>query len=84
MSKKYKIGLIIEGDGKGGIKAITDTNKSLTTFQRQLTRTTQNNQSLMQSLGKTSLKMGAAGAALASVATLAGTFATVLKTDTIH
>jgi|GEM_PF-5085808 len=84
MSKKYKIGLIIEGDGKGGIKAITDTNKSLTTFQRQLTRTTQNNQSFMQSLGKTSLKMGAAGAALASVATLAGTFATVLKTDTIH
>jgi len=84
MSKKYKIGLIIEGDGKGGIKAITDTNKSLTIFQRQLTRTTQNNQSFMQSLGKTSLKMGAAGAALASVATLAGTFATVLKTDTIH
>ena len=85
MSKKYKsFCLIIEGDGKGAVyKAITDTNKSLTTFQCQLTRTTAK-QSIAYAVAGQNLLKWAQRAALASVATLAGTFATVLKTDTIH
>lgn len=84
MGKKYKIGLVIEGDGKGGIKAIAETDKALYKFSRQVKKSSKENKSFTKSIGGTVAKIGAVGAAFTSVTALAGTFAAALRTQAIH
>lgn len=84
MGKKYKIGLVIEGDGKGGIKAIAETDKALYKFSRQVKKSSKEHKSFTKTIGGTAAKIGAVGAAFTSVTALAGTFAAALRTQAIH
>ena len=79
MSKQYKIGLVIEGDGKGGIKAIQATEDALEKLEKQTKQNEKAQQDLGNEAGGLSSKMGgvlAAGAAAATAA-IAGLAATL-------
>lgn len=84
MGKKYKIGLVIEGDGKGGIKAISATDKALNKLSRQVKSSSKESQSFIKTIGGAAGKLGVIGAAFTSVTALAGTFAATLRTQAIH
>lgn len=84
MSKQYKIGLVIEGDGKGGVKAIQTTENALENLEKQTRQNEKAQKDLGDESGGLSSKMGgalAAGAAAAAAA-IAG-FASVLRFEAI-
>lgn len=71
MSKQYKIGLVIEGDGQGGIKAIQATEGALEKLEKQTKQNEKAQKDLGDESGGLSSKMGgvlAAGAAAATAA----------------
>lgn len=71
MSKQYKIGLVIEGDGQGGIKAIQATEGALEKLEKQTKQNEKAQKELGDEAGGLSSKMGgvlAAGAAAATAA----------------
>lgn len=83
MAKKYKIGLVIEGDGKGGVKAIKATDDALGKLNNQTKRTTKESKTLKSSFAGVATKAGAVGAAIAGATAVAGSLAALLRTDVI-
>lgn len=82
--KQYKIGLVIEGDGKGGIKAISATETALKKYDQQQARTRKESDSLTTSLGKGITKATAIGATFTAITALAAGLASKLRVDTIR
>ncbi|QFU04591.1 hypothetical protein FIU82_06115 [Pseudoalteromonas sp. THAF3] len=83
MAKQYKIGLVIEGDHKGGVKAIKATDDALKKLDKQTKASSKESKGLAASIGGVATKAGVAGAAIAGAAAVAGSFAALLRTDVI-
>jgi hypothetical protein len=83
MAKKYKIGLVIEGDGKGGVKAIKATDDALGKLNKQTKQTAKESKTLKSSFSGVATKAGAVGAAIAGATAIAGSLAALLRTDVI-
>lgn len=83
-NKKYKIGLVIEGDGRGGVKAIQANEKAFKKYTAGSKKAAQSNKSFTSSAKGMITKAGALGAAAGAAAALVGTLAAAIKTEAIH
>lgn len=84
MAKNYKIGLVIEGDGKGGVKAIQATDSALAKLDKQTRTSAKETADLTSKFKGMATKAAGVGAAVAGAAAVAGSFATLLRTDVIR
>ena len=83
MSTQYKIGLVIEGDGKGGVRAIQTTEEALEKLEKQTKQTADEQNSLTEKGAALAGKLGAVGAAVAGASALVAGLASVIRTDAI-